>query len=331
MPVSEIVFAEGAETFRAFATASSERIPLFHQPWWLDLTSPNSSWSAITATADGVVVGYLVFRPKLLLGFRAVIQPEEGFFAGPFFPQSEGGSNLKPEDQRRIIEGFAAALENYTIYRQYWHHSVRDWSPFYWRGYRQTTRYTYQLNNTPDLEATFAAFSGNIRRLIRKAQGSAETRWDDSVPVNEYLELNRVTYSRQGERYPHNDKILQPLFAAGLRKNLVKILGVRNRDGQLVAANVYGIDALCVYYLQGASTDWGRRSGAVALCFWEGVRLSASSGLPFDFEGSMLRGVEKYVRTYGAEQVEYYAVSRLRLPWVPSVGRVVKRALRRVL
>lgn len=328
MPVPAIYFDEDPETYLAFARDSPELIPLFHQPWWLDLSSPHESWSAITAVVDNSIVAYMIIQSRQLFGFRAAMQPKEGFFAGPFFPDGDDSPNLKEDVKRRIIEGFAAAIEKYKFYKQYWHYSVRDWTPFYWRGYKQTTRYTYQLRNRGDLKGAFAGFSSNIRRLIRKATESEQIFLDDSVGVSEFLALNRVTYSRKGEIYPHDDKILQSLFVAGLDKKVLKIVGVRNQGGQLVAANVYGVDSLSVYYLQGASTDWGRQSGAVALCFWEGIKLSESLGVVFDFEGSMLRGVEKYVRSFGAEQVEYYSVSRLKLPLNLPLATMRKLVLR---
>jgi len=330
MLMSELVFQENREIFVSFANASSELIPLFHQPWWLDLTCEGESWSAVCAMDGDSLVAYLVLLPKRFLGLQLAIQPPEVFFAGPIILPSDNDENKIQNKERQILEGFASALEKFVFYQQYWHHTIRDWSPFYWKGYRQTSRYTYQLRNTADLQATFDGFSSNILRLIRKAKDSEQIVLDYSVPVSDFLQLNRTTYSRQRKPYPHDDQVLERLFSAGRKKGLLHIVGVRDHTGHLVAANVYGVDAFTLYYLQGASTDSGRRSGAVALCFSEGIKMSASLGLVFDFEGSMIRGVEKYIRTFGAEQVEYFAVSRLNTPSVWKISALIKETVRKL-
>ena len=53
---------------------------------------------------------------------------------------------------------------------QNFHYGITDWLPFYWEGYRQTTRYTYMLKDIRNTKAILGNMSFNIRRNITKAR-----------------------------------------------------------------------------------------------------------------------------------------------------------------
>jgi hypothetical protein len=53
-----------------------------------------------------------------------------------------------------------------------------------------------------------------------------------------------------------------------------------------------------------------RQSGAAMLLLWEAIRRVAPLTEVFDFEGSMLQGVEGVNRRFGARQAPYLVVTR---------------------
>ena len=48
-------------------------------------------------------------------------------------------------------------------YNQNFHYSFLNWQPFYWKGYSQTTRYTYVIRDLSDLRTVFSNFSKSKR------------------------------------------------------------------------------------------------------------------------------------------------------------------------
>ena len=68
------------------------------------------------------------------------------------------------------------------------------------------------------------------------------------------------------------------------------------------------------YYLMGGGDPALRNSGATALVLWSAIQFAASVAPAFDFEGSMLEPVERFVRAFGARPESYSALERITSP-----------------
>ena len=64
------------------------------------------------------------------------------------------------------------------------------------------------------------------------------------------------------------------------------------------------------YYLLGGGDPELPTSGAHSFLLWEAIRFAASVTKRFDFEGSMVKGIERSFRSFGARQVPYSKVWR---------------------
>ena len=67
------------------------------------------------------------------------------------------------------------------------------------------------------------------------------------------------------------------------------------------------------WYLAGGGDPALRESGAHSLVLWEAIQAVRSHTNQFDFEGSMLPGVERFFREFGALQTPYYAITKGKL------------------
>ena len=85
------------------------------------------------------------------------------------------------------------------------------------------------------------------------------------------------------------------------------LLGVDKENK--IHAGIYLVwDENTMYYLLGGGDPKYRNSGATSLLLWEAIKLASSKGLSFDFEGSMIEPVEKFVRGFGAIQKPYFQI-----------------------
>jgi hypothetical protein len=64
-----------------------------------------------------------------------------------------------------------------------------------------------------------------------------------------------------------------------------------------------------VYYLVGGNDPDLRSTGGSSLVLWDGIRLAGSLGLRFDFEGSMIKPIEKFFRGFGGPPEPYLHVT----------------------
>ena len=69
-------------------------------------------------------------------------------------------------------------------------------------------------------------------------------------------------------------------------------------------------DDYTAYYLIGGADPELRNSGASSLLLWEAIQFAAQVSRTFDFEGSMLKPVERFFRAFGAIQQPYMQVKK---------------------
>jgi hypothetical protein len=88
-------------------------------------------------------------------------------------------------------------------------------------------------------------------------------------------------------------------------------------------------DRRTAYYLMGGGDPQLRTSGAGSLLLWEAIRQTRTAVSVFDFEGSMLRPVERFFRAFGGRQSPYLRISRT-TPTGRAALAIREHALRRV-
>jgi hypothetical protein len=194
-------------------------------------------------------------------------------------------------------------------YVQSWSPELTNWLPFYWRGFQQTTYYTYQLRDLSSESDLWANLRGNIRREIRKATEREGLVVRSDVPLEQFLALNTLSFERQGLRRPYADDYVERIDRACAERGQRRIFLAEDSHGRAHAAVYVVWDSQRAYYLMGGGDPALRTSGAASLCMWDAIRFAGSVTASFDFEGSMLEPVERFFRAFGAEQVPYFAVS----------------------
>lgn len=89
-----------------------------------------------------------------------------------------------------------------------------------------------------------------------------------------------------------------------------KYLEAWDAEGNVHSCAYFVYDENVCYYLLGASDTKFRSSGAQSLILWEGIQFVAKHSCVFDFEGSMVEGIENFFRQFGGVCTAFYTVSR---------------------
>jgi hypothetical protein len=296
--------------YRQFAW-SCAGIPLFLQPWWLDACSGPSGWDAVVVTSGGTAQAGLPFVRTV--GRRSVVlgMPKLTPVLGPWFSAPGGKSGNRLAIEKDLIGELLDRLPPCDSYSQNWHHSMTNWLPAYWRGYEQTTRYTYRIPSLSNLDAVWAGMQSNIRTDVRKAEGRFGVVVDQNASLEEFLGLQDKTFARQGRASPYAREFLGRVDAAASSQGVRRIFVARDPTGQPHAGVYLVWDERSAYYLMGGGDPELRSSGATSLCLWQAIRFASTVTASFDFEGSMMEPVERLFRAFGAEQTPYFAVSRM--------------------
>jgi len=180
-----------------------KNIPIFFQPWWLDIVAPNS-WDILISTSknnDIIAVMPFVFDKQ-----NKLIMPNFTPFLGPiFWHTSEKYASIISDEINIHIE-FIEQFNDFKSFEQKWHYSIKNWLPWYWNKYNQTTKYTYVLNNISNHELIWEGFRDNIRREIRKAEKIVTIESNNDFEL--FFETLNKTFIRQGLNIANKKTVL---------------------------------------------------------------------------------------------------------------------------
>ena len=270
---------------------------LFPEPWWLDAVAPGQ-WQAGEVCRGGRVEARLPYRQWRRMGLACVGMPKLTQTLGPCFRSGEGKQVQRLKRQRDLLNELLDQLPPFDWYSQAWHYSPDNWLPLYWRGFQCTTRYTYVFHDLANIDAVVSRYSSHTRRQIKKAARELAIRTD--LPFDDFWRLNEKTFIRQGRRPPYSRTQGERIDAACAARNARRIFFAEDGSGAIHAALYLIWDARSAYYLMGGSDPELRQSGALSFLMDAAIRFSATVSERFDFEGSMIPSIERFVHNFGA-------------------------------
>ena len=288
--------------------ASAPDLPLFMQPWYLDAVCEGGVWDAVVVEKAGRVVAALPYFLKKKWGWQYVAMPPLARMLGPYvLPELRN-----PRKETPLVEALLDQLPaNLAAFEQDCNYTVTNWLPFYWRGFRQTTRYSYVLD-IRDLDLVWNNIAADYRNLkIPKARDTIQVQTGDSLL--DFLDVHDLSYERKGLDPPVSPDFMTRLDAALAERGQRAIFFASDRrTGEIHSVAYLVWDAQSAWYLMAGDDPALRQSGAGILIAWEAIRYAHDVlKLPvFDFAGSMIRPVERVRRQFGAMQKPYFRVRR---------------------
>lgn len=240
-------------------------------------------------------------------GMTHIGQPQLTQTLGPWVRPSEAKQAKALADEKDFMNELIDGLPKFDFFSQRFHWSITNWLPFYWRGFEQTTRYTYVLHDLGNRDALWSGLMENIRREIRKAE--KQVKVSCTPDPERLLRLNGMTYERQGRSSRITPNLFGRIDAACAAKERRRFFFAEDDEGRTHAALYLVWDERSAYYLIGGGDPALRTSGATSLLMWEAIQFAATVTHRFDFEGSMVEPIERFFRSFGASQVPYFHVT----------------------
>ena len=283
---------------------------IFCRTWWLDAVCPGS-YAMIVARRGGRLVAGMAMRRTARWGVMALHMPPLTQTLGPLFapPASTNYQNALT-DQTETLRALIQALPRAHRFNVHCHYNFTNWLPFYWDGFRQTTLYTYAFDDLTDLGALFDGFHHSKRKNLKRAEATVEVRED--LPARDFYAHHAMTLGKGGDRVLYSEELFCRLHAAATSRGAGKTWYAVGADGAIHAAIFVVFDARSAYYLVSSIDPDHRNSGATTLLIKRAIEYVAPRTRRFDFEGSMIEGVETSFRRFGARQVPYFAIMRSR-------------------
>ncbi len=269
----------------------------------------------------GKVVAVWPYFLKKKWGQPYVAMPVLGRMMGPYVLPAYRTLRHEPA----LYDDLLVQLPRLVAFEQDFNYTVTNWLPFYWQGFRQTTRYSYVLS-LDDLDACWGGLAADYRnQKIPKAAARATVQTGGDL--TEFLRVHNQSFERQGLEAPVSAQLLARLDAALAQRGQREIFfAIDRQTGQPLSAAYVAWDNTTAYYLLAGDTPDGRACGAGILLAWEAIcyAKTAQSLQVFDFAGSMSQPIERVRRQFGAQQQPYFRLHRewsVFWRWVKWVSR----------
>ena len=287
--------------YHAFCTQVPQ-LPLFVQPWYLDMVSFDGTWDAIVAEYKGKPAAAMPYFLKKKGPFQYISMPYFCKHLGPYFHPDYS----TPKFQQKFCQQLIEQLPKTHAFTQEFHPSFTNWLAFYWKDYHQTTRYTYRLDLSQGLDAVWQGFSPTLRNEIKYAQKQAKLeRQDDPATL---FSLFEHRFKEKNVPQPISRTWFLEFDGLLASKKARAIFLIKNQRQEAIAGLYLTWDQQYAYLILSGFSKANNIKGANAWVTWESIKFAAEKGLNYDFEGSMLPGVEHFYRQFGGVQTPYFKI-----------------------
>ncbi len=290
--------------YQAFCQSEPE-LPIFMQPWYLNAVCQKGNWEVVCVQRGGQVVAALPYYLVRKGPFRYIGMPWLTKMMGPYVTRSF----RKSPKLQRMVKELIEQLPKVAAFHQNFHYAITDWLPFYWKGYRQTTMYSYVLAPLNNLDDVYKGIHSDYRNnKIKKARSIVRVTSNRSL--EDFYRVQTMSFTRQGKPFAIPFSFLKK-YDAAMEPHQCRKLFFAVDEQERIHSVVYLLwDNQSAYYLMAGDDPALRSSGAGILLVWEAIQYAQKElGLDrFDFQGSMIPAIEKVRRKFGARQAPYFRV-----------------------
>jgi hypothetical protein len=289
-------------------------IPIFSRPWWLDAVCPGQ-WDVILIEKNGrIIASFPYYKANVRHIFTHIGMPPLTQKLGPYMVYD---TNKITEDKRinyehDIYNAIIDKLPTNDSFVVNFDWKYKNWLSFYWQGFRQTTKYTYILNNIKDHNYIEQKYAKSKKQPIQKAGKNLKFKCD--LPKDVFYGYFADVIHERNENISFSKDLFNRLYDAVYDHCAGKTFYCDDEENNIHAINMIVWDMECAYYLLAMRKREYNTSGGTEFLVDETLKYVAQFVDCFDFEGSMIKGVEESYRRYGSYQTEYYQIFKCNNP-----------------
>lgn len=281
---------------------------IFCRSWWLKAVCP-SGFKILTLRRNGKIIAGIPFYFKTVMKQKFIHMPKLTQTLGILLPPSLNEKYEKRlSDEMYILDTVIGNIPRFDYFSMNFHYSFTNWLPFYWAGYKQTTAYTYMIEDLTDLNRVFSNFNYSKKKNIKKAERLVTVR--EGLSPEDFYTHHSMALHKQGEHISYGYDLFKRIYDAVYEHSAGKIWYAIDRQQNIHAAIFVVFDRKSAYYLISTIDPDYKNSGAATLLLRDAITYVSRYTKRFDFEGSMICGVENSFRKFGAIQKPYFIISR---------------------
>lgn len=284
---------------------------LFHTTKWL-LSFEQELLIWVWEEEGSIQGGFATVSTSVRLGLRRFANPP---YTPYHFPLYGTGQNDSVTAQYAFYEALLKELKKAHIVDLKCTPGHHDVLPFHWHGFEARLRLT-MLVQAKSFEAYLANLSKDYRKYYRRMEKLLE---EGELIVEENANQKAIIdiYNSIAKRrsFGVSESVVQRLFVEAYDPAFLHTLSLKSaKTGEVLSGVITAYDEKAHYFIFGGNRKQIDKKYKhinvlnVALA----IRKAIESGKTFDFEGSMLSGVEAFNRYMGGVPEPVYRLRRIR-------------------
>lgn len=276
---------------------------VFEQPWWLDVVAPNA-WKEILIEEKGETIArWPIVKTRYGIGMPDLTQA-----LGFWISENEINADFNYNKRKRITNLLLEQLPNNKSIDIRLNPKVDYFLPMFWRRFTINPCIFYRINDLNDVNAVYESFNEIVKKNIKSANNKVTVETIDDIEI--LLMLLDKTFSLQNRKNPFSKDLVRNIYSACKDHNSCKLLYAIDKNGYAYSGNLMVYDKNVCYGLLGGTDPKYRSSGAFSLLLWEGIKFASTVSKSFDFQGSMIEGIENFLRQFGGKPIVYYQIRK---------------------
>ena len=296
-----------------FAEKAEPLIGVFGSKKWLSIYGESLIMIGIYKDEYQMIGGFYYLKTKKL-GFDFIKLPPYTPHCGLFFTSESknrsSGNSFSKEIMQEVCNYFSSLKSVLTILA--FPSNIIDMQAFIWEKYKVVPNYTYKINLKNSMEGIKSNFDPKNRNAISKAIKEEVETSINNLPQKEVFHFFKGNLGATGAN------IYEPV----LQKIMLEFSDTTNsfhftatKNNELLGIVFCIFDKNVCYYLLGGINKKAGIQGINNLLVQRSIEKAKELNCEvFDFEGSMLKGVERFFRSFGPELFPYFTVNKAVLP-----------------
>jgi len=290
---------------------------VFHKCFWLKASGRKCVIYGCFTGAE-LFAGVAVSCRKIF-GIKVASQPQDTRYSGVLFKGHDSKYVTKLSAEKEAYQKIAQRLKrDFDLVRFPFPSGPVNLQPFIWEGFSPSIKYTYIIQLDKSLEDIWKEMDEKRKGNIRKAEkdGISVAPSDDFDQafnlIQKTFTRHKVSIQSKPVIFSHNKVLTE--------RNQCKSFLAKDKNNNYIAAGYIVWDNKRSHYLYAGINYENVHNGAAALVTWKAIEFSKKElGLKeFDFQGSMIPDIERFIRGFGGQQTVQYVVT-----WVKPYLRIV--------
>jgi hypothetical protein len=307
------VILKPIDNLDVFCDKAEPVIGVFASKKWLSIYDGALTLIGIYKDEHQLIGGFYFLNTKKF-GFTFLKLPPYTPHCGLFFSSDSKNNSSVNNFSKEVMNEVCTFLSNQksalTILA--FPSNIIDFQHFIWEKYKVIPNYTYRINLERSIEDIKSNFDSKNRNVINKAIKEDVVVTENTLSKDQLFKFFMDSLNTTDANiYDVELKHIFTKFADDTNS-----FSVTARKGDEVLGNVFCVfDKSNCYYLLGGVNKKSGVQGVNNILVQKSIEKAKELGCKtFDFEGSMLKGVEKFFRSFGPDLVPYFTVNKASLP-----------------